>query len=313
MRRLIRCLVLRSVAVLGCLALLGWPLVPAGRSADTNPAPAAAGRAWRERAFVVGQAPRQVIEIVRANSHPFRADAFFEHFTRRYRGVPYGAATAAMLRGYKEGHTLINFESMDCVTFLENYLAAALTCQQADALPQMPADSWILESFLLNLERVRYFGGQNCTWEDRIYYFTQALEELESQGLLQDIGAIAGQPFRKRIHYLSSNKTKYPGIRDWSRIAHYEARLSEAGLHWFPLERIEQYAAVAQSGDLVALATDVKGLDVSHCGLIHVHEGALYFTHASSVKKRIVYQQDLDDYLSKRTSITGLFVYRPTF
>jgi hypothetical protein len=313
MKHSLRQLLLRPMALLAGMALLGWPLVPVGRSADANPAPAAASRAWRERAFVVGQAPRQVVELVRASSRPFQAERFFERFTRRYRGVAYGAATAAMLRGFKEGHTLVNFESMDCVTFLENYIATALTCRQADALPQPPAESWILETFLLNLERVRYFDGQNCTWEDRIYYFTQALEELESQGLLQDIGAMAGQPFRKPIHYLSSNKTKYPGIRDWKRIARYESQLSQASLYWFPLDRIENYAAVAQNGDLVALATDVKGLDVSHCGLIHVHEGALYFTHASSVKKQVVYQQDLADYLSKRTSITGLFVYRPLF
>lgn len=302
--------ILRGLGLLLFSGLLGLPLVPSGRTAGPAAAPAVS-RAWKERAFVVGQSQRQLIQTVRACGSSYSYDRVFERFVDQFQGTPYGAATAGMLRGFKEGKTLVNFESMDCVTFIENFLATALTCRQIDRMGAEPSDSRILELFLLNLEQVRYYGGQNCTWEDRIYYFTHALEELEAQGLLQDVGATAGQPFSKRINYLSLNKNKYPGITDWKRISAYEKRLSEASLNWFPLDRIDRYAAVARTGDVIALATDVKGLDVSHCGLVHVDEGSLYFTHASSIKKKVVYQQDLFDYLSKRTSITGIFVYRP--
>jgi len=306
-RSLFRLPTLSASLLLGVLMLS--PQFPVGT--PSIPASPAYSAAWKERAFVVGKSERTTLELIRTCSRPYSYFYTFDQFVERFRGTPYGAATSTMLRGYKEGMTLINFESMDCVTLIENFVALTLTCRQMDRTDGEISDAQALDMFLTQIENVRYYEGNNCKWEDRIYYFTQALEELESKGIVKDIGALAGDPFSKRIQYMSQNKRKYPGISDWNRIAQYEKRLTDAGLRWFPLNQLDRYASVAESGDIIALATSVDGLDVSHCGLVHVDEGALYFSHASSIKREMVYKQDLFDYLSNRTSITGIFVYRP--
>ena len=65
--------------------------------------------------------------------------------------------------------------------------------------------------------------------------------------------------------------------------------------------------------NIVAFATNAKGLDVSHTGIITVVDGEVKLTHASSLYDRVVVEQDFKEYLSTRTTVTGLFVYRPVF
>ena len=81
----------------------------------------------------------------------------------------------------------------------------------------------------------------------------------------------------------------------------------------FDKDKIHDYAQIAKNGDLVGLVTTVNGLDVSHCGVITIREGKVYMTHASSVRKQLVIAQDLVEYLSKRTTVSGIVVFRPVF
>ena len=265
------------------------------------------------KVYVIGSSKKSLIELLN-NDHPYNYQWFFKHFVERYKGRPYGAMPLDKTAGYKAGMTLVNVETMDCVTFLENFIAAANTYKKINNDWRVYSDEQKFQLFLKNLDDIRYYQGANCTWNDRIYYFTHALDVMEKEKkMLKSVGAMAGLPFKKKINYVSTNPRRFSGISDWKRIQTIEKRLSDAKLFYFPLDDLEKYREVAQNGDLVALATDVKGLDVSHCGLIHVQEGDLYFSHASSTAKHIVHAEDFRHYLSKRTSITGIFVYRALF
>ncbi|MCS7084832.1 MAG: DUF1460 domain-containing protein [Bacteroidia bacterium] len=264
--------------------------------------------------FVVGRSDKTVVRALREwTQRPWPG---FEHFAQteleRFAGVGYGAGGA----GCGPGKTLVNVEQMDCVTFIENVLALAWTAKDFALRPA--DDPTLFNAFVERLNRVRYYEGVNCRWDDRIYYFTDALRQLEDTGLLSDLARINGEPFVKRMEYLSKNPKKFSGIEDWDKVKRVEREMSARRRYYYPLAELDRYARLARTGDVVALATDVEGLDVSHCGFVHVDEsrqGAekLYFTHASSVKKKVVYRQNLCDYLSTRTSITGIFVYRPVF
>ncbi len=264
--------------------------------------------------FVVGKSDKFAVQMLKEGvRRPWTGfSGFVETKLEKFAGVSYGAGGA----GCGAGKTLVNFEQMDCVTFIENVLALTLT-EKDYALK--PADERTLfNAFVQNLNRVRYYEGVNCRWDDRIYYFTDALRQLEDAGLLTDLARINGEPFTKKIEYLSKNPQKFTGIEDWNKVKRLEREMSSRRRYYYPLSELERYADLARTGDVVALATDVPGLDVSHCGFIHVDENRsgvdkLFFTHASSVKKKVVYRQNFCDYLSTRTSITGVFVYRPLF
>jgi hypothetical protein len=266
--------------------------------------------------YVVGRSKADLVDFLKplVAEPDVTYNEFFEAFLERFQGYPYGAGTTKDLAGLKSGQTMVNFESMDCVTFIENYWATYQAYKQLRHYRhkrQPLTDKDYFNAFVHGLNEVRYYQGHNCSWDDRIYYFTAALEALEEKGWLMDIGTRAGIPMSKKIHYVSSNKAKFAGIQDWKRIKHIEQQLTRANLHYFPLDDIDHYQSIAKTGDIIALATNVPGLDVSHCGFIHQEGDCTYFSHASSTRKKIVFKEELLQYLSTRNTITGILVYRP--
>lgn len=301
-------------AAFGLIAAGGWNMAERPDGLQAAEPFAESSVAPPHPTYVVGMsdkfAVRALSERVRRPWQGFERFAGSE--LEKFAGVAYGAGGA----GCGAGKTLVNFEQMDCVTFIENVLALALT--EKDYALKPAGDQELFHAFVQNLNRVRYYEGVNCRWDDRIYYFTDALRQLEDAGLMTDVARINGEPFNKKIEYLSKNPQKFSGIEDWNKVKRVEREMSSRRRYFYPLSELERYAGLAKTGDVVALATDVAGLDVSHCGIVHLDEkrsGAdkLFFTHASSVKKKVVYRQNLCDYLATRTSITGIFVYRPVF
>lgn len=257
---------------------------------------------------VVGKSRQQIDAMLtqQGMSQPFCWQHFFEQTYPEFMGRPYGNGGA----GCRAGTTLVNTETVDCVTFIENMMALALSARELARQPISTEHG----RFLLYLEKlleVRYYGGLNCTWEDRIHYWTDALRYMGAQGWLQDIGTFNGQPYQKPIYYISSHRRKYPGFDDWGRILHQERRLTHAQRYYYPLQELERYEQVAQTGDILGLTTNIDGLDVSHTGFAEWVDGELFFIHASSRAKKVV-RQNIWEYLGTRTSITGVVAFRPT-
>lgn len=257
---------------------------------------------------VVGKSRDKVLNLVASNSlNPtFCFQDFFEQNIHRFYGVKYGAGGA----GCGAGTTLVNVEEMDCMTFIENFMAlAATTKQYSQQGAEVPNDR-MLAAFVKNLNLVRYYNGQNCTWEDRIHYFTDVLLNMEAKGVLQDIGRTNGRPLKKTINYISAHPSRYAGFKEWDKVKAVENKLTKTQFYYYPVEELERYAAVAQTGDVIALVTSIDGLDVSHCGFIRWKNHQLNFIHASSIPRKVV-EQDLCSYLEKRGNITGIMAYRP--
>jgi cell wall-associated NlpC family hydrolase len=269
-----------------------------------------------EALYVVGNSKTIITKMLRA-SHldSLSFPAYLQRYGSQFVGVRYGAGG----RGCGEGLTLINVEEMDCVTFVENLLALCRASNELNAQYRRWdglhfSDDHIFRLFVLNLNRVRYYGGVNCDWEDRIHYFTAGLRELQKMGWAADVGPTLGEPISKPINYITAHRKAYPGIEDWPRVEALEQQLSTTTSWYYPYSEIERYEAVAQTGDIIAFCTDVAGLDVSHCGFVEVDaSGRLSLTHASSVQHVVVRGMDFCDYMGRRTSVTGIMVYRPTF
>ena len=66
-----------------------------------------------------------------------------------------------------------------------------------------------------------------------------------------------------------------------------------------------------RSGDIIALTTKKAGLDISHVGFAVWHKNSLHLLNASSLKKKVVDDDEtLYSYSKKHPSMTGIRVLR---
>jgi hypothetical protein len=260
--------------------------------------------------YVVGRSEQRFAELFQGASE--KGYFFYEEMTREilpsFKGLPYGAGGA----GCPSDKTLINFFSFDCVTFVETYWALAYTIYEYHA---NLVDRRIrpFDEFAHNLNRIRYFGGENCGMDHRIHYFTQQMEELDRGGLVFNVGIANGYPFRKRINYISQHAESYGDFAETRRQKSLETALNKTPRFYYPMRHRHKYYPMAKDGDIVAFSSVEPGLDVSHCGIITVVDGKPTLNHASGKYEKIVLEQDLDHYLRHRTKVNGFFVYRPRF
>jgi hypothetical protein len=238
---------------------------------------------------------------------------YYEELTRQllpeFRGLPYGAGGVSC----PSKKTLVNLTSFDCVTLVETFWSMSYTQYQVQA-GLVPANSDAFDVFADNLDRIRYFGGENCGIEQRIHYFTQQMLEMERAGLVFNVAAANGELFRKKINYISIHPDKYGAYGTSPELKNSESVLNTSFNYYYPLTKVDQhYLPLAKTGDIVAFATNEPGLDVSHTGIITVEDGEVLLTHASSQYDKVVHGQDLKDYLASRTKCTGIFIFRPIF
>ena len=221
----------------------------------------------------------------------------------RFLDAPYEAGT--LEKGEAE-ELVINLRAFDCVTFVENaiVLAAMIRAGKTD-----------FADFAAALERIRYRGGRRRGYPSRLHYFTDWLRDNERKGILRDItAAIGGIPFRKQFHALTDHREEHPALKD--AVAFGRMRIIEAACsrrpqcHIAKADLIRAVEGIAD-GDIIAITTDEKGLDVSHAGFaVHVR-GQLHLLHASSTAGKVVLSDmTLDRYLLSRRTRTGIIVGR---
>ena len=64
-------------------------------------------------------------------------------------------------------------------------------------------------------------------------------------------------------------------------------------------------------GDLIALTTNIKNLDVTHMGIVVFKDGRPYLLHASSsLGKVVVSDEPLGDFLRRNRQFTGIRILR---
>ena len=229
------------------------------------------------------------------------------HLLPYFAGKPYGTGG----RGCPSNKTLVNFDSYDCVTLVETWWALNYTLYEYKSRKQNHQDPF--ERFAQNLDKVRYFGGENCGIYDRIHYFTQAMQEMSRSGMMINVAVANGDLYKKRINYLSKEQGGEYTKEFLEKTKYLESMLSRTPVHYYPKEKVHLYCPMAKTGDIIAFASTVPGLDVSHCAILSRDEGDLMITHASSLKEKVVFEEDLREYIASRTTVSGIFVYRPIF
>jgi hypothetical protein len=99
----------------------------------------------------------------------------------------------------------------------------------------------------------------------------------------------------------------------WVEVRKTEDALSRVGRAVIPKKLIATAEPLIQTGDILAFAAGVKGLDVSHVGLaVRQADGHVHVLHAPEKGKPVqITRQSLVAYTNSIPGHTGLLVARP--
>ena len=212
----------------------------------------------------------------------------------------------------KEEHLAINLQSLDCTTLVENVCALALTTSHG-------SKSW--KDYLSWLRKLRYDNGKIDGYKSRNHYFSQWIQSGSMLGLVKEIvpPTSISVPMKLSLTYMSEHPESYPllkvNMEERKLIAEMEKKASGATIRYIPKEKVGDCKAVLgfiKDGDILALTTNKKGLDVSHVGLaVWGKDGKLHLLNASSIHKKVVLEpMTLYEYMQKHPIQTGIRVIR---
>ncbi len=222
-------------------------------------------------------------------------------------GRPY---VAGLLDASPEETLVVDLTRFDCVLYIENVLAIAR---------QIALGERGVAGYADHVSTLRYRDGERDGYCSRLHYFTDWIRDNQRRGLLRDVTAdLGGEASDKRIDFMSTHRASYPRLASddvYACIVGTERALAAGGaMTYLPQERIAGAYARMQPGDLVATATSIGGLDVTHTGFVHVADGGtrrVGFMHASSASNAVKISPDLEDYVQGVRTQVGVIIIRP--
>lgn len=229
-------------------------------------------------------------------------------------GTPYEAFT---LEAYlRDGGSPMRTEPLtlwltrfDCVSLVESCLAIARIARSADE------PSW--DAFGREMERMRYRDGVRQGYVSRLHYFSEWLRDNEDRGLIEGRGdALGAIPDERPLNFMSSNPDAYPALSHpevLEEIAAMEARISTEPRMVIPRERIAGITGELRSGDVLAFATSIEGLDVTHAAFAYQDgDGVMRVLHAPLSGGVVeVTSTTVPEYVAAIRQSTGILVGRP--
>jgi hypothetical protein len=217
-------------------------------------------------------------------------------------GKPY---VEGMLDASEREVLVVDLLGFDCVTYVENVVALAQAIKTED--PSYAA-------YVANLESLRYRGGALDGYCSRLHYFSDWMLDNARRGNVELVSRDFGEPFDKTIDFMSNHRDAYPKLADndslYACIQRVEAGLADHGIYYVPQDGIRAIYDQLQTGDIIATATGIGGLDVTHTGFVYKHDGGTGFLHAS-LSGEVKTDDDLASYVQGVEAQTGIIVARP--
>jgi hypothetical protein len=229
-------------------------------------------------------------------------------------GTPYEAnALEAYLRAGGDPRTTepltLSLTHFDCVSLVESCLAVARVARAGGA------PSW--DGFGREVERMRYRDGTRGDYTTRLHYFSEWIADGERRGLLRDLGrSLGGVEDARPVRFMSQHRDSYSALKDdhvLQAIVAMERRLDGRPRRVVPTARIASVADRIDTGDVLAFATSIPGLDVSHSAMAYRDaEGVLRVLHAPLSGGTVeVSKATLPEYVAALARGTGILVARP--
>jgi len=235
-------------------------------------------------------------------------EARVAYFAKAFEGTPYAGGT---LEGPEEVLT-VRLDSLDCTTFVDVSMALAFTTGER-------RKSW--RDFIYNLRRLRYRGGEIDGYPSRLHYICDWIVDNRHRGNLVDATNLFPRYnyLLRTIDFMSTNRGKYPALADSANFAGIKTVENGYRQHRFPYIKSadlnnKDVKKTLRQGDVVALVTSLKNLDVTHMGIIVKDEsGEPYLLHASSTDGKVeVSELTLANFMKRNRQWIGLRVIRLT-
>ena len=203
----------------------------------------------------------------------------------------------------------LSLTKFDCVTLVESSLGVARLAAQSEQ------PFW--ELFGREVEKMRYRGGVRRGFSSRLHYFSEWISDGQKRGLVHDIGReLGGVNDTRPLRFMTEHRASYPGLKTdkvFNEIAEMERSLDSHPRYFIPTERIASIEGKLQSGDVLAFATSIPGLDVSHAAFAYRDsEGVMRVLHAPLSGGSVeISKRTLSDYVAAIKRSTGIMVARP--
>jgi hypothetical protein len=250
--------------------------------------------------------PEDIVVFERFLNYSRQGDRSIAHTARFFMDTPYVGGT---LEGDDEEQLRVNLRELDCVTFVENVIALHIMLQ---------GNNQTFFNFCNILQAIRYRDGILDGYLSRLHYFSEWLYNNCEKGIINLPVIPACSVFTPAVTFMSTHCDAYPALKshpDWCRqMITIEKSIRDMKFCYIPKEQIRDSETSFKTGDIIAITTYLNGLDVAHTGFALVQHGSVYLLHASSeVKKVVVSDETLHDYLARRKNHSGLMAARINF
>ena len=204
---------------------------------------------------------------------------------------------------------VINTQELDCTTFVEQVVAIYATVNEGKKG---------FRDMCTNLQRIRYRGGIRSGYASRLHYISQWIADSAKQHIIHEIDyGPVGRTLPIDLHYMSTHPASYKQLQENStlvnEIAKWERAMHGIEAAYIPKQELLRTAneLPVYDGDIIALTTNIKGLDVTHIGFAFWENGKLHLLHASSAAGKVIKDhKNLYEYQKNKKSQTGIRVFR---
>lgn len=237
----------------------------------------------------------------------FKSDADrIMFFARSMIGIPYCGGTLDV----NENESLVvRTDSVDCTTYVETVLAMHLASK---------IEYGGYNDFKKALTKIRYRDGVIKGYSSRLHYFSDWVTDNEKKGILYEVTSRSNHSQRQfSINYMTKHSVLYRHLKGDSLSVNEMLRIEEKwknyDMPYIPKEFLKTYDNNIDicNGDILALTTNIDGLDVLHLGFAIWVDGNIHLLHASSLYGRVVIDRmSLYEYLKDRKKHTGVRVIR---
>ena len=232
------------------------------------------------------------------------------HFAKQMLGVPYVAGT---LDGNEEEQLVVRTDALDCTTFVETVLALCIADKRGER---------DFEGFKKALTQVRYRGGILNGYASRLHYFSDWIRNNEQMGFVKECTSqtTESRPKELWLDFMTTHVDSYLPMKNnpelvKEMVAH-EKNWQGTVVSYIPKEKLNLFSddLKIKNGDILAITTNIEGLDVLHVGFAFWRGEKLHLLHSSSVAKEVIEDSSsLYEYSKNKKAHTGVRVTRMVY
>ncbi|MBO5788149.1 MAG: DUF1460 domain-containing protein [Bacteroidaceae bacterium] len=180
----------------------------------------------------------------------------------------------------------ISCSKFDCTTFVELVTAISMSITNGETA---------FNNVCHNLEKIRYREGKRKGYASRLHYMSWWIADNSKRRIVEEVTHnSAHKEYSLTLDFMSTHPDSYSMLTGSKRmqttISELEKPFRGIKVQYIPKELLssDKEALDIQNGDIIALVTSIKGLDVSHVGFAEWKEGKLHLVHASSSSGKVI-------------------------